>query len=253
MIFDKYKSLSIITWALVAGYYLPRPAVAQTAVAAPDQLEEIIVTAQKREERLQNVPVSVTALSATTLANLNIESGTELARVTPNLRASTLGDESQPKFSMRGLSMSTFNLNDTSPTGVFYDEVYVGTQFLGGAQMFDMDRVEVLRGPQGTLFGKNTTAGAINFISKAPTFQNEGYVTVGYGSHNYEEIKGAVEVPVVTDRLTVRLAVNAAHSDGYVTNVTPGTSDLSNIDRKSARLTVGYKDDNGLQATLRLF
>lgn len=215
--------------------------------------EEIIVTAQRREERLQDVPISVTVLGAEALENARIDTGTEIARQTPNLRVSVLGDESQPKFALRGISTPEFNLNAISATGIFFDEVYIGASFLGGAQIFDIERVEVLRGPQGTLFGKNTTAGAINFVSRGPTFETEAEVMAGYGSYDYHEIRGAFEQPLIEDRLSVRFAFNFAHSDGYIENLNPAGRDLSNIDRGAGRLTIGYRDDSGFDATLRLF
>ncbi len=211
----------------------------------------IVVTAQKREESIQDVPVSVTAIGEETLKNSRIETGTEIARQTPNLRVSLLGDESQPKFVIRGISTPEFNLNAISPTGVFFDEVYIGASFLGGAQIFDIERVEVLRGPQGTLYGKNTTAGAINFISKRPTFEPEAEIRAGYGSENYNEVQGVFELPIVEDRLSIRAAFNHAHSDGYIENLNPDGNDLSNVDRLAGRLSIGYKDDNGFDATLR--
>jgi len=239
-----------LTGALIVGH---APAFAQDTASSPAEAPpEIVVTAQKREERLQDVPVSVTVLGEETLAAARIDSGTEIARQTPNLRVSVLGDESQPKFAMRGISTSEFNLNAISSTGVFFDEVYVGASYLGGAQIFDVERVEVLRGPQGTLFGKNTTAGAVNFLSHRPTFANEGWVSAGYGEYDYFEVKAAGETPLVADRLTLRFAINVAHSDGYIENVNPAGRDLSNIDRKAGRLTLGYRDDNGFDATLRL-
>jgi iron complex outermembrane receptor protein len=225
----------------------------EAPAAAEADANTVVVTAQKREQRLQDVPVSVSVMNAQSLASAKIDTGTEIARLVPNLRVSNLGDESQPKFSLRGISTSEFNLNAISPTGAFFDEVYIGAQYLGGAQIFDVERVEVLRGPQGTLFGKNTTAGAVNFISKRPRFQQEAEITVGAGNYGYKETKGVVEVPLVDDRLTARLAFTAAHSDGYVHNVNPAGHDLSNIDRKAARLTLGYKDGDGLTGTLRLF
>lgn len=243
-----------------AGASLPSIAFAQGAeqpTAPQDDAGtvsgDIIVTAQKRSERLQDVPVSVTVFGAEGLSNSRIDSGTEIARQTPNLRASVLGNESQPKFALRGISTSEFNLNAVSPTGIFYDEVYIGAQYLGGAQTFDLEQIEVLRGPQGTLFGKNTTAGAINYISHRPTFENEGELSVGYGSYDYAQIKGVGEAPIIKDRLTVRFAFDIAHSGGYIESVNPAVSDRSNIDHKSGRLTVGYKDDAGFKATLRLF
>ena len=229
----------------------------QASASAPaEQMAEVakvVVTAQKREQFLQEVPVSVNVINAQSLANAKLDTGTEIARLVANLRVSTLGDESQPKFSLRGISSSEFNLNAISPTGVFFDEVYVGAQYLGGAQIFDVERVEVLRGPQGTLFGKNTTAGAVNFISKKPTFRQQGELTLGVGSNNYHEAKGMVELPLIDNRLSARLAFTGAQSDGYIKNVNPAGHDLSNIDRKAMRLTLGYKGDDGLSGTLRLF
>jgi len=220
---------------------------------ASDEPVTVTVTAQKREQPLQDVPVSVTVVDSRMLQNARIDTGTEIARYAPNVSVSLLGDESQPKFSIRGVSTPEFNLNAISPTGVFFDEVYVGASYLGGGQMFDIERVEVLRGPQGTLFGKNTTAGAINFISKRPTFRNEGEVSVGFGSYGYKELKGSLEVPIVDNRFSARIAFTGAHSDGYIENVNPAARNLSNIDRKAARLTLAYKDEAGLDATLRLF
>ncbi|MRV72682.1 TonB-dependent receptor [Duganella sp. FT92W] len=230
----------------------PATAKAAEADAAPD-INRVVVTALKREQVLQDVPLSVSVMNAQTLSKSKIDTGTEIARLVPNLRVSNLGDESQPKFSMRGISTSEFNLNAISPTGAFFDEVYVGAQYLGGAQIFDVERVEVLRGPQGTLFGKNTTAGAVNFISKRPTFRQQGELTLGVGSNGYREAKGMVEMPLVDNRLTARFAFTGAHSDGYIHNVNPAGHDLSNIDRKAARLTLGYKDEDGLTGTLRLW
>lgn len=251
---NSYVKATLSVASMLASVSLPSLVHAQTSAATePAAASDIIVTAQKRSERLQDVPVSVTVIGADALANGNIDSGTEIARQTPNLRASVLGNESQPKFALRGISTSEFNLNAVSPTGIFYDEVYIGAQYLGGAQTFDIEQIEVLRGPQGTLFGKNTTAGAINYISHRPTFDNEGALSVNYGSYNYAQITAMGEAPLVEDRLSVRFAFDVAHSDGYIKSVNPTVSDRSNIDHKSGRLTVGYKDDAGFKATLRLF
>ncbi len=227
-------------------------ALAPSAQAQEDTSEEIVVTAQKREERLLDVPISETVLSGAQLENLQIDSGTEIARQTPNLRVSLLGNEDQPKFSMRGVATAEFNLNAVSPTGIFYDEVYIASSFLGGAQMYDMERVEVLRGPQGTLFGKNTTGGAVNFISRLPDFQSGGFVSAEYGENNHARVTGAVEAPLIEDRLAARLAFNYASSDGWQENENPAGHDLSSIDSYAARLTLAYRNQD-FDANLRLF
>ncbi len=223
-------------------------------------LEEIIVTAQKRDESLQDVPISETVLSSEAIRSMQFSSGSEIARQTPNLNVSKLGNEDQPKFAMRGISTSAFNLNASSATGVFTDEVFVSSSFLGGQQMFDMERVEVLRGPQGTLFGKNTTAGAINFITKAPTFEQEGYVAASLGNNNFKNVTGAINTPLVEDKLAARLAFNYTDSDGWVDNacsggglagLCSGEEDLSSIDNHAVRLGLLYEDGD-FDATLRL-
>jgi iron complex outermembrane receptor protein len=246
---------------LVAAF-VATPAAVQTAGAQeqskPDSaiLEEVVVTAQKRAERLQDVPVSVTALSADQLISLKLNSGTDIAKYTPNLRISNAGNEDQPKISIRGLSQFDFNLNASSPTGVFYDEVYVASQFLGGPQIYDMQRVEVLRGPQGTLFGKNTTAGAVDYITRSPGFGGEtnAYLAGEVGSNSYYRAEGATDIPLVEGKFAARLAFNASQSDGWVENVNPDANarDLSSINNHAFRATLGYKEED-FDATLRLW
>jgi iron complex outermembrane receptor protein len=215
-------------------------------------VEEVVVTAQKREQSGQEVPVSLTVMGAEQIANLQLVSGTELARQTPNLQVSNLGNEDQPKFSLRGISTPDFNLNTTSPTGVFYDEVYIASQFLGGPQIFDLERIEVLRGPQGTLFGKNTTGGAINFITRSPGYETEGYVSVQAGNNDYVHATGALNLPLVKDKLAARLAVNATRSDGWIKNYNPAGEDLSSIDNYALRLSVLFEPTDTTSAQLRL-
>ena len=219
-------------------------------------LEEVVVTAQKRQERLQEVPVSITALSSEQLVSLKLNSGTDIAKYTPNLRISNAGNEDQPKISIRGLSQFDFNLNASSPTGVFYDEVYIASQFLGGPQIYDMQRLEVLRGPQGTLFGKNTTAGAVDFITRAPSFDGEthAYLAGEAGSNDYYRAEGATDVPLIEGKFAARVAFNASQSDGWVKNVNPDANarDLSSINNHAFRVSFGYKNED-FDATLRLW
>jgi iron complex outermembrane receptor protein len=229
------------------------PVEGQEAVSDADGIPDIVVTAQKREQRLQEVPISIAVIGAEKLERMQVNSGTEVARQTANLRVSNLGNEDQPKFAMRGIATPEFNLNATSPTGVFYDEVYIATQWLGGPQIFDMERVEVLRGPQGTLFGKNTTGGAINFITRAPSFDSGGYVTVEGGTNHYFHAMGAVEAPLVDDKLAGRVAFNITRSDGWVENHSQltGARDLSSINNYAIRGSLRYSSGD-FGATLRL-
>jgi iron complex outermembrane receptor protein len=249
---DKRDLSRCIATCLVAGNAVS----VATVQAQQEGLEEVIVTAQKREERLQEVPISVTVLSADQIAALKLNSGTDVARHTPNLRASVAGNEDQPKFSIRGLSQFDFNLNASSPTGVFYDEVYVASQFLGGPQIFDLARVEVLRGPQGTLFGKNTTAGALDFITRTPNLDGsaDASVTAEAGENNYYRVQGGFDIPMIEDTLGARVAFNASKSDGWVENINPSPSatDLSSIDNHALRFTLAYRNEN-FDATARFW
>src|SRR5215468_9699899 len=143
------------------------------AVAAEDQpdaagLQEIVVTAQKRSENLQSVPVSVTALTAAQLGSLKLDDASTLASQIPNLQVNGIVGEGSPLFSLRGVSMFDYSLIQSSPVASYIDEVYKGNFVLFGVELYDLERVEVLRGPQGTLYDKNTTGGAINFITRKP-------------------------------------------------------------------------------------
>ena len=252
------RSLLVGSAALTAILASPAFAQSETKTSTSSaSIPEIIVTAQKRSQRLQDVPISVTAIGGDQLKTLQVDSGTEIARQAPNLRVSNLGNEDQPKFSIRGISTPDFNLNTTSPVGVFYDEVYLGAQWMGGPQTFDLERVEVLRGPQGTLFGKNTTAGAINFISRAPSFgDTSGYISGEYGDNSYYHVGGAGETQLIQDKLAVRVAFNVTSSDGWVKNYYQSASakNLSSIDNHAIRVTTSYRDSaDDFDATLRLF
>lgn len=214
-------------------------------------INEIIVTAQKRAQSVQDVPIAITAVSGSSLGTLQMRSGTELARQTPNLSVSVLGNEDQPKFSVRGISQTAFDLNASSPTGIFYDEVFVRSSFLGGAQLFDMERVEVLRGPQGTLFGKETVGGAVSYITRAPEFNNSGYLSAELGNYSYIGLQGAANVQLVEDRLALRVSFNTSDSDGFVKNLLPGGRDKSNFNKVAIRTALKYQNDSGFDATLR--
>ena len=203
--------------------------VANHASAQP--LEEVVITAQKRAENLQDVPVSVTALSAGELQALKYRDSTEIAAQVPNLQASNPTGDGFPIFSLRGISMSDFSLNQSSPVASYVDEVYKGNPAIQGVQIYDLERIEVLRGPQGTLYGKNSTGGAINFITRKPDFERSGYITIGAGDYSRKETVGAVNLPVLDDTLAVRLAGTWTEADGWFDNKNPlGIDDGNAID-----------------------
>ena len=160
---------TVCAWAAAGGAARAQ----QTPSAAASgqvEIEEVVVTAQKRSESLQNVPVSVTALTSTQLAGLKLDNASTLTSQIPNLQVNGIVGEGSPLFSLRGVSMFDYSLSQSSPVASYIDEVYKGNFVLFGVEMYDLERIEVLRGPQGTLYGKNTTGGAINFITHKPGF-----------------------------------------------------------------------------------
>jgi outer membrane receptor protein involved in Fe transport len=165
----------------------------------------------------------------------------------PNLQVSSPYGATQPNFSLRGISVANeYNSNQASPIGVYVDDIYLASRTAHGMGLFDMERVEVLRGPQGTLFGRNTTGGAINFITKTPTLSgNQGYGEVGYGNFNTVTAQAAVEATMVQDELGVRIAGNYAKGDGQIKNVHAGGRDANSQDTLQGRLTLHMRPGNG--------
>ncbi|WP_374962573.1 TonB-dependent receptor plug domain-containing protein [Spongiibacter tropicus] len=141
---------------------------AACAANAAPVLEEVLVTAQKRAQSAQDIPVAVTGLGGDQLDKLGFENATDVSAQVPNMQVSGPYGDVQPIFSIRGVSMSDYSSNQASPIGVYVDEAYLGPVYSHGANFFDVERLEVLRGPQGTLYGKNTTGGAINIITRTP-------------------------------------------------------------------------------------
>ena len=146
-----------------------RRARAQEALG-PTELAEIVVTAQRKSERLQDVPIAVTAVSAADLSARGVRQAGDIAAAVPNmLLNSPYGPEAQPTFTLRGVTTQDFSQNQSSPIAMYVDDVYKPVGAVQALQTFDLDRVEVLRGPQGTLYGKNATGGAVSFYSGNPS------------------------------------------------------------------------------------
>ena len=215
------------------------------------QIEEVVVTATKRAESLQDIPVSVSAISGNELGQLGLRDTTQIAAQVPNMQISTPMGDSMPVIAIRGISMDDFSLNQSSPVAIYVDEVYKGHPSLQSVQMFDLERLEVLRGPQGTLYGKNSTGGAVNFITVKPGFETEGYLTAGYGDNDRKELKGAYETTLVDDVLAARVAGTWTDMDGWKENKLPGVDDTNAIDEWGARLTLLFQPSDDLELTLR--
>jgi iron complex outermembrane receptor protein len=181
-------------------------------------LEEITVTAQKRAQNLQDVPVSVTAFSGDALQKLELTNSTDIAMQTPGLNIGTpVGEGNNPSITLRGVGLNDFNDNNESPVAVYIDDVYMASMAGQTFQLFDLERVEVLRGPQGTLYGRNSTGGLVHFISRKPTEETEGYIRASYGRFNNYKLEGAVG-GALGDRVQARLSFALDKADGYVNN-----------------------------------
>ena len=237
--------------AAVLGLLAATAARADAPAADSEGIQEIVVTAQKRSETLQSVPVSVTALTNMQLGELKLDSPSDLVTQVPNLQVNGIVGEGSPLFSLRGVSMFDYSLNQSSPVASYIDEVYKGNFVLFGVEMYDLERIEVLRGPQGTLYGKNTTGGAINFITHKPGFGTEADIKVGVGNYDRREVEGDLQTALIPERVAVRFAFTYSKVDGFIQNVLPGHPDLEGVDQYGVRLSLLYKASDDLQFTLR--
>lgn len=210
-----------------------------------------MVTALRREQSLQQVPVSITAFGAEAIRDMRVDDPTDLAQHVPNLSvASTLGGGA-PIFALRGVSMNDYSPNQSSPVAMYTDEVYRGTPALMGPAMYDLERVEVLRGPQGTLYGKNTTGGAINFITAQPGYDTEGYLLVGLGNYQRWEAQGAAQTGL-SDTVAARIAFTYVQADGFTENLLPGKDDMDGLDQYGVRLSLLWEPTDNLSMFLRV-
>jgi len=227
--------LSVSTIALAAAFTAGSAAAEDGSYA----LEEIVVTAQKRAQNLQDVPSSVATLRGEKMDILK-SGGADIkfmsARV-PSLYIETSFGRTFPRFYIRGLGNSDFDLNASQPVSLVYDGVVLENPILKGAPVFDLDRVEVLRGPQGTLFGRNTIAGIIKLESRKPTQETDGYIRASYGRFNAVELEGAIGGALVKDKLSARVSGMYQRQDNWVDNtLTAQKGDLEGYVEAAARL-----------------
>ncbi len=208
----------------------PLPAI---AADEPETFDAIIVTAQRREQRLQDVGISVTALGSESLKDLDITEATDITKAVPNLRMNAYSS-SQVVFNIRGVSQNDYGDEKEPPVAVYQDDSYSSSINLASFPVFDLARVEVLRGPQGTLFGRNATGGALQFISNKPTKEFEGYATATYGRYDQQIYEGAVSGPL-TENLQGRLAAIRDRDTGYIKSIIPGQPDRGANDHYALR------------------
>lgn len=223
-----YRLALFATSALLAvsiGSTAHAQARAGAAAATTNTIQELVVTAEKREQNLQDIPVAITAFSDRQRDVVGIQSIQDMTNFTPGLQYSTSTD----RITLRGLGRLTNVLSADASVANYSDGVYETFAVRAGASTLFVDRVEVLRGPQGTLYGRNAIAGAINEISKRPTKEWYGEMRASYGNYDHAVVEGAISGPL-NDKVQIRLAANwEKQSEGWIKNTTPGRPSEGNV------------------------
>ena len=185
--------------------------------AGAQELEEVVVTAQKREQRLQDVAMSISAIGGERLAELGVKTGLDIVAQIPGLQVSGAGGGTINAFNIRGVTQNAFAGSLESPIAVYQDESYLSMNSIVDLGMFDVDRVEVLRGPQGTLFGRNATGGVVRYVTNRPTRDRDGQVSVEFGQDGRLRAEGAVGGPL-SESVSYRLSGVRNSDDGIIEN-----------------------------------
>ncbi len=218
----------------------------EDASTSEAQLDEIIVMARKVSERVQDIPISITVANAESLAQQNIQLGSALDKITPSLKMNSQVDgPSSPSITLRGQTASDALLSADQPIGIYRDGVYLARLTGSAGRLLDVARVEVLKGPQGTLYGRNTTGGAIVFYSVQPEVGGplQGFLTGRLGSANNREIEGAINVPL-GDKAALRFSAGHANTDGFGTRVLLANNTDTKIDKERTTLFRGILQYN---------
>ncbi|TXS96748.1 TonB-dependent receptor [Parahaliea maris] len=213
--------------------------------ASAQQLEEVVVTATKRAESLQDVPISMVAMSGESIQEMNITRGEDFAVDMP---AVTIAQNPIGNFIfIRGIGTPGANQGMEQSVSIFHDGIYMGRHQLSRSPFMDLERVEVLRGPQSILFGKNTIGGAISLITAKPTQELEGMVNATYGSYGEKELNGYLSGPI-TDTLSGRISARGYETDGYLDNVITGDDEPSREDT-TVRVQLAWDATDNLTVT----
>lgn len=249
-----YLSLAIASIfamsASAAAQEIAKPgdvAQANTGVSAESgdaKIEQVTVTARRRAELLKDVPTAVTALSAAALADLNVQSLADLDGHVPDLTVyAARGSNTTVTTFIRGIGQADPTWGTDPGVGIYLDDVYIARPQGALLDVFDVQRIEVLRGPQGTLYGMNTIGGAVKYVSKPLSTKTEGSVEVGYGSYSQENIKASAGTASDDGVWRGKIALASLHHDGYGHNL-DGGEPVSNQNTNAGRVSVGYFPTN---------
>lgn len=210
-------------------------------------LEEVVVTARRVEEGIQSTPVSMRALDAKALREKSISTPDDIQLTTPGVFLAGSGGRQNVIYSIRGQSKALSGTS--SPAVVSYFAEVPDPSWGSFVPQYDMASVQVLKGPQGTLFGRNTTGGALLYQPRSPDHEFGGYVTGTLGNYDKRQLQGAVNVPLVEDKVALRIAADIDRRDGYTENVNPGGHDLDNVDTESFRVSLLVEPTENLRNT----
>ena len=207
-------------------------------------LQEVIVTAQKREQSANDIGMSISAFRGEDLETMGLLDTTDLAGLVPGLTMA-MSSSGTPIYTMRGVGFNTPNMSSTSPVGVYLDEVSYPYPVMSKGLTFDVERVEVLKGPQGTLYGRNTTGGLINYINNKPTDDFHSYAKLEMGEYESYGFEGMVNKPL-TDSLNARIAVKTDRAnEGWQKSVSRGDK-LGEVDRSAVKLSLNWEPSDNL-------
>ncbi len=247
------EALLTLAIILVVGLPAVRPAWAAETDTENDNggIEQIIVTANRRAENLQLVPTSVSAVTAEQLKDLGITSTTAIAQYVPGVQLMTVNSNTDNFFSIRGATQNDYAEHEESPVAVYMDGVYLSQAAGTGALLFDTERVEVLRGPQGTLFGRNATAGLVQYISKGPTDHPDGYFETSYGNYNSNHTELAYGNGILPG-LSFRISLANDYMDPYLTNALYPDKGGGNSNSRAIRAQLKWEPNDAFDANLNL-
>ncbi len=222
---DLHARASLAALVIGMSFVTAAPVLAQESVAATasdegDGIGEIVVTAQRRSQNLQQVPIAVTAIAGDSLREMGMTRSTDIVRLTPGVSISSSSAGESAQYTMRGVTQNDYAEIAEGPIAVYVDDSYIPNLQGANFGFYDMERLEVLKGPQGILFGRNATGGLVHYIIAKPSDQLEGYGEASYGSYNQVRFEGAVSGPL-SDTLTARASFLFDRNGSYWKNVYP--------------------------------
>ncbi|MDE0062025.1 MAG: TonB-dependent receptor [Gammaproteobacteria bacterium] len=247
------RSLQLVCAAAAATLFGPAGLTAtQDTGVSGGAIEEIIVTAKKRAQSIQDVHISMNAFGPEDIKELGWTDITQLANQSPNLEIRYRWGNSMPVYTIRGVGMQSFQASDTPSVGLFIDEVFQTSMAVMGAHLFDIERLEVIKGPQGDVFGRNTNGGAVSYFTRKPSREANGYARASYGRWDRSEVQAAVGGPLgetVSGRISL---MSVQQGDGWVYNRTTGNG-VGEVDILSARAQLLWEPADDWSVNVKVF